>query len=526
MRHTSLKIGMLCCLLLLVVAPAGAEVKLPAIIGNNMVLQADMPLPIWGWAAPDEKVTVTLGEQKQTAAADKDGKWMVKLTPVKASDKPLTMTVAGANTITLTNILVGEVWICSGQSNMQFGTKQAINGDQEVASSKNPKIRLFKAAMVTASEPQKDTKGEWLECDANSVPSFSAVGYFFGRDLNKVLNVPMGLIHTNWGGTCAETWTSKEMLDSDPDFKVIWERFNKSMEDYPKNKENWEKNKDKILAKHKEAVAKAKAEGKQAPRGPQAPSDPALNQNSPCRLYNAMLNPLIPYAIRGAIWYQGESNSGRAVEYRKLFPAMITDWRKHWGQGDFPFLFVQLANFMDRKTEPVDENWAWLREAQSMTLSLPNTGQAVIIDIGEAKDIHPKNKQDVGTRLSLAAQKIAYGKDVVYSGPTYVSCKADGGKAVVKFANIGGGMIAKGDKLTGFAVAGEDKKFVWADAKIEGDTVVVSSKDVAKPVAVRYAWANNPECNLYNKEGLPASPFRTDTWEGAGTPAPTTPAKK
>jgi sialate O-acetylesterase len=286
------------------------------------------------------------------------------------------------------------------------------------------------------------------------------------------------------------------------------------MENYPKAKENFEKNKEQLMAKWKEATEKAKAAGKQPPRQPKAPDSPEKDSHRPAVLYNAMIAPLIPYAIRGAIWYQGESNSGRAYQYRKLFPNMITDWRKNWGQGDFPFIFVQLANFMATKDQPADSAWAELREAQTMTLSLPKTGQAVIIDIGEGDNIHPKNKQDVGLRLSLAAQALVYGKEIVYSGPMFEALKIDGAKARVKFKHAGGGLVAKGEKLTGFAIAGEDKKFVWADATIEGDCVVLSAKDVAAPVAVRYAWADNPVCSLYNKEGLPACPFRTDDWPG------------
>ena len=499
--------------LLILAAPAVADVKLPAIIGNNMVLQQDMKVPIWGWAEAGETVTVTLGDQKVAAKAGADGKWMVRLAALKAGG-PVEMTVAGKNTLQLTNILIGEVWVGSGQSNMEMSVKSSRNSEQEIAEAKYPKIRLFTVAKTVAAEPQTDCKGQWVECSPESVPFFSAVAYFFGRDLAKALNQPIGLIHTSWGGTVAEAWTPKAALEGDPAMKGIADRFAKNVENYPTAKANWEKNKDAQLAKWKEAAEKAKAEGKPAPRQPQGPQDPAKSPNGPASLYNGMIAPILPYAIRGAIWYQGESNAGRAYEYRKLFPLMIESWRKVWGQGDFPFLFAQLANFMARKDQPADSAWAELREAQSLTLSLPKTGQAVIIDIGDEKDIHPKNKQDVGLRLSLAAQKVAYGKDVVFSGPTYDSMKADGGKIVLKFKNVGGGLVAKGDKLTGFAIAGEDKKFVWADAKVEGDTIVVSSKDVAKPVAVRYAWADNPECNLYNKENLPASPFRTDEWPG------------
>jgi sialate O-acetylesterase len=431
---------------------------------------------------------------------------------MKAGTGPLEMTVAGKNTLKLTNILVGEVWVCSGQSNMEWSLNRINNGDKEIAEAKYPKIRLFMVAKATAAAPQADCKGQWVECSPQTVPPFSAVGYLFGRQLHQDLGVPVGLIGSNWGGTPAESWTSREMLEADPDLKVIYDRWKQNAENYSKALEAWEKSKEKSLADWKAAADKAKAEGKQAPRQPAPPNDPAKSPHCPTSLYNGMIAPLIPLGIRGAIWYQGESNAGRPVEYRKLFPAMITDWRKHWGEGDFTFLFVQLANFMARKNEPTASNWAALREAQTMTLALPKTGMAVIIDIGEANNIHPKNKQDVGKRLALAAEAGTYGKDVVYSGPMYESMKVEGDKVHLKFKHIGGGLVAKGDKLTGFAVAGEDKKFVWADAKIEGDTVVVSAKDMVKPLAVRYAWADNPECNLYNKADLPAVPFRTDDW--------------
>ncbi|MCX5675360.1 MAG: sialate O-acetylesterase [Planctomycetota bacterium] len=509
-------------------ALAQADVKLPAIIGSNMVLQADMKAPIWGWADPGEKVTVTLGDQKAEAAADKDGKWQVRLEAMKAGAGPLEMTVAGKNTLKLANILVGEVWICSGQSNMAMSVKSSGDSDKEIAEAKYPKIRLFKVANVTSDTPLTDVKGQWEECSPETVPGFSAAGYFFGRDLFKALGVPVGLVHTNWGGTPAEAWTSREGLESEPTLKPIYERYEQTLAAYPKAKESWEAVKDKRIADWEKAAQKAKADGKAAPRKPGPPAAPGTGAGRPSCLYNGMIAPLIPLGIRGAIWYQGESNAGRPLEYRRLFPAMIQDWRKHWGQGEFPFLFVQLANFMARKDEPADSNWAALREAQTLTLALPKTGQAVIIDIGEGNNIHPKNKQDVGKRLALAALAGTYGKDVVYSGPMYESMKAEGDKVVLKFKHVGGGLVAKGDKLTGFAIAGEDKKFVWADARIDGDTIVVSAKDVAKPAAVRYAWADNPDCNLYNKADLPACPFRTDDWPvgEAAPPQPGAPQPK
>jgi sialate O-acetylesterase len=336
------------------------------------------------------------------------------------------------------------------------------------------------------------------------------VAYFFGRYLHKELNVPVGLIHTSWGGTPAEAWTRREVLEANPDCAPILKRYDDAVAKYPQAMKEYEQK----LAEWKEAAQKAKAESTNPPRRPGEPFGPG-HPHSPAGLYNAMIAPLIPYGIAGAIWYQGESNAGRAYQYRTLFPDMIKNWRNDWGVGKFPFLFVQLANFMKTKPEPDESAWAELREAQTMTLALPNTGMAVIIDIGDADDIHPKNKQDVGKRLALWALANTYGKKLVYSGPIYKSMKVDGNSIVLSFDHVGGGLVAKGgEELEGFAIAGSDKKFVWADARINGDTVIVSSDKVSEPVAVRYAWADNPVCNLYNKEELPASPFRTDEWPG------------
>jgi sialate O-acetylesterase len=486
-----------------------AEVNLPAVISENLVLQRGMKVPVWGTADAGEDVTVKLGEQKATVKAGADGKWKVQLGPLEAGG-PLTMTVAGKNTIELKNVLVGEVWVCSGQSNMQMSVRDCLNAKDDIAAANFPKIRLFTVPTTVADTPQSDCKGRWSECSPETVGGFSGAAYFFGRELHKTLNVPIGLIHTSWGGTPAESWTSKPALEADADFKPILERFAKSVADYPAAKENYPKR----LEKWKEDSEKAKAEGKPASKKPDPPGNPDTNPWKPSGLYNAMIAPLLPYGIQGAIWYQGESNAGRAYQYRKLFAAMIQDWRKNWGQGDFPFVWVQLANFMARKPQPAASDWAELREAQQMTLALPKTGTGLAIDIGDAQNIHPKNKQELGRRLALAALAIAYGKDIPYSGPVYDSMAIAGSSIRLKFKHVNGGLVCKGEKLAGFAIAGEDKNFVWGDAKIDGETVVVSSPQVQKPVAVRYAWADNPEVSLYNKADLPASPFRTDDWDG------------
>ena len=517
MTRSGIRLVLSSMLLAAVFCPmAQADVKLPAIIGDNMVLQRAIDVPIWGWADAGEKVTVTMGDQSKSATACDKGKWMVRLDSMKEGG-PTKMTVAGKNTITVENILIGDVWVCSGQSNMGFTVRSAINAEAEIASADYPEIRLFSVPLVGTQEPQYDCKGRWLVCSPETVANFTAVGYFFGRELYKNIKMPVGLINTSWGGSSCEAWVRRDLLEADPAYADLLSSFAKRCAEYDpeKAKANYEKQK----ARWKEAVAKAKAEGKPAPRAPRAPRDPRTGQHRPANLYNGMILPILPYAIRGAIWYQGESNAGRAYQYRDLFPKMIKNWRDDWAQGDFPFYFVQLANFMAVKPEPAESAWAELREAQTMTLSHPNTGQAVIIDIGEATDIHPKNKQDVGKRLALWALVKDYGRDLVYSGPMYKSMKKDGNKIVVSFDHVGGGLVAKGgDTLKGFAIAGDDKKFVWADAKIDGDKIVVSSPDVANPVAVRYAWADNPVCNLYNKEDLPACPFRTDEWPGVTAP--------
>jgi len=498
-------------LLLVNAGAALADVKLPAVISDNMVLQRNKKLSIWGWAEPGEEVMVSVSwhRMRWAVTAGDNGKWVFKMNSPKMGG-PYEMTFSGKNTITLKNIMVGEVWVCSGQSNMQMAVKSSANAEQEIAAADYPDIRLFTVERKVAEQPQSDCVGNWTLCSPQTVPDFSAVAYYFGRELHKELDVPIGLIHTSWGGTPAEAWTRRGVLKEESDFAPILERYEDAVAKYP---QAMEEHKQKV-EEWKKAVEKAKAEGERTPRRPGTPLGPG-HPHSPSGLYNAMIAPLIPYGIGGAIWYQGESNASRAYQYRKLFGRMIQNWRKDWGQDKFAFLFVQLANFMAVKPEPADSAWAELREAQLMTLALPNTGMAVIIDIGDANDIHPKNKQDVGRRLALWALARTYGKELVYSGPIYKSMRIEGEKIVMQFDYVGGGLVAGGGgPLKGFAIAGADRKFVWADGKIDGDSVVVSSSEVSEPVAVRYAWADNPVCNLYNKEGLPASPFRTDDWPG------------
>ena len=501
-----------CTIAVLATTNSQADIRLPAIIGDNMVMQAGDKSHLWGWADPNEEIEVAISwrDFTWTVQADDQGKWDFLVVSPNTGG-PYQITLKGKNTVTIKNILAGQVWVCSGQSNMQMSVNQVYDAEKEIAAAKYPKIRLFTVERRVAETPQEDCQGQWVECSPETVPGFSAAGYFFGRELHEQLKQPIGLINTSWGGTPAEAWTSMARLKENPNFAPIVTRYQQAVAVYPQAATKYKED----LAQWEEAAAKAKAEGKPAPGArPYPPMGPGHFQ-SPAGLYNAMIAPLLPYTIAGAIWYQGETNAGRAYQYRDLFPTMIKCWWDDWKLGDFPFLFVQLANFMEVKDQPGDSAWAELREAQTMTLNLPNTGMAVIIDIGDAKDIHPKNKQDVGKRLALWALANTYGVDVVCSGPLYTSMDKSGDKIILHFDHCGGGLVAKGgEPLKGFAIAGKDRKFVWADARIDGDTVVVRSDKVAEPMAVRYAWADNPICNLFNKAGLPASPFRTDIWPG------------
>lgn len=506
--------------LLVLAALAGAaqgEVKPHALFSDGAVLQRGMRLPVWGTARDGERVTVELNGQKASTIA-KEGRWMVWLKPIPAGGGPSTLTIRGDNTVEIKNVLIGEVWICSGQSNMQWPVAASENPDQTAAAARDPHLRLFTVPRVNSETPQRDIDAKWEECSPETVRQFSAVAYFFGRDLRKALNVPVGLISTNYGGTPAEAWTSRSTLESDPELRTILENHARQVDGYPKAMEQHLA----VLRAWREAAEKARQEGKEPPRAPAAPLNPMSPWLHPTGLYNAMIAPLIPYAIRGAIWYQGESNAGRAYQYRTLFPAMIRDWRRNWGQGDFPFLFVQLAPFMRIATEPEESAWAELREAQLLTaLRVPKTAMAVITDAGDPNDIHPKRKEPVGARLALAARRIAYGEPIVHSGPIFDRMKVEGNRAVLTFKHAGGGLMARGGALTGFTIAGPDRKFVNAQAEIQGDKVVVWSPQVERPVAVRYGWANCPVVNLYNGAGLPASPFRTDDFPMLTRPATT-----
>jgi len=633
--------------LLIICSCVFANVRLPKIFGDNMVLQRNKPIAIWGWADPNESVTVQFNQQKKSVKADKNGKWVIKLDQ-EAAGGPYQLNVSGNNSVTYKNVLVGEVWICSGQSNMEMpiaGWGQINNYEEEIKDANYPQIRHIKIPNTVASVPQTDiNSGEWKVCSPETAGDFTATGYFFARELYNQLKIPIGLINTSWGGTHVETWTSREAFEHSDEFKTMiaempalnldslakmrreaatkkvealqgslpgagetenWKNVEVDVSRWPQMQlpSLWEQQQigevDGVVWFRRTVDVSPADAGKEAqlelamiddndityvngikvgsisswntPRKYAVPAgvlktgkniiavrvedtgggggiygesgdmkitignevislagiwsfriESVLDGSSvgpndyPTLLFNAMVNPLIPYGVRGVIWYQGESNAGRAYQYRKAFPLMITDWRKHWNEGDFPFYFVQLASWnADNGNSAKGSTWAELREAQKMTLSLPNTGMAVTTDIGDANDIHPKNKQDVGKRLAAIALHDVYQKDIIYTGPVYSSMKTEGDKVKIFFTNIGRGLMVKNGELKGFEIAGADKQFYPAVAVIEGDHVVVHSDQVSKPVAVRFGWMDEAGMdNLFNMEGFPAGPFRTDDWKG------------
>jgi sialate O-acetylesterase len=467
-------------------APAPAvhgDVVVPAIFGSHMVLQRDQKDRVWGWASPGENVTVKIGGQTQATTAGTDGAWQVMLDPLPVGG-PHTLSIEGKNTLKFDDVLVGEVWICSGQSNMQWPVAAANDADLEIATAKYPQIRFITVPNRGTQEPQKDFQGKWQPARPNTVGGLTAVGYFFGRRLHQMLDVPIGLI-----------------LAADAEYAPLLKRWEKLEKDFA----DW-----------KTAVAKAKTEGTPPPKAPDHIEQQMNGNARPGNIYNGVLKPTIGYGIRGVVWYQGESNAARAYQYRNLFPLMIKSWRDEWGQGAFSFYWVQLADFLAESPEPKDSMWAELREAQTMTMKLPKTGEAVIIDLGEGKDIHPKNKQGVADRLARWALARDYQVKIACQSPAYQAMEKHANKIVLKFDHVGGGLKPFDvNDPRGFAIAGSDRKFVSAKAKIVGPaTVEVWSDSVSEPAAVRYAWADNPVCNLYSAEGLPLTPFRTDQWPG------------
>lgn len=458
-----------------------ANVSLPSIFSDNVVLQREKPIPVWGWAAPGEKIIVKFHDQQVSARADKQGKWTVKLKPENAGG-PFTLEIQGNNRIEIKNVLVGEVWFCSGQSNMEMYVKHSYDNryEQDIKNANNSQIRHFKVERIISDSLKSNVGSDgWkLGNDSASVAEFSSVAYFFAKKLYEELNVPIGIVNSSWGGTMVETWISKEAMLGENEFKDVFSIPYSNVKN-------------------------------------QAPDNP---NTYPSLLYNAMVKPLVPYAIRGFLWYQGESNASRAAQYKKSFPLLISDWRKQWNDNNLPFYFVQLASWMaNNGNSNAGSTWAELREAQTATLQLPNTGMAVAIDIGDTKDIHPPNKKDVGLRLAAIALNKDYKKPVTYSGPVFRTMTKEGSAVRVSFLHTGKKLVVhdKYNYLKGFELAGNDHKFYYAQAKLSGNEVIVSSDSVPDPVAVRYAWADDvPEANLYNDDGFPAVPFRTDNWPG------------
>ena len=497
---------------------ASADVTLAPLFTDHAVLQRDKPVPVWGRAAPGEKVTVTFRDQTAQATAGPDGRWGVRLKPLKPG-APAPLIASGRNTVKIEDIVVGEVWVCSGQSNMEFrvwgppGDVYRVNdADAEVAAGNHPLIRHFKVERVVAASPSESVHGSWVVCSPETVGQFTAVGYFFARELSAKLGVPVGLINSTWGGTAIESWMNDDALKSAPAFAVVDERWAKALENWPA----------KVAADKAAHAAQDKEEAEARAAGPEKLADYLKNRpwlppppcptspDAPRSLFNGMIHPLIPYGIRGVLWYQGESNDSRPGEYHALFVAMIKGWRGAWGGGDFPFLWVQLHNW--KTGDPSGLGWTQLREAQTQALSLPHTGMAVAIDIGDPANIHPRNKQDVGRRLALVAEHVAYRLPGPWCGPRFESARSAGSSMRVQMDPAGGALAARGGALTGFAVAGADRRFFPAAARIEGVTIVVSAPEVAAPVAVRYAWKDAPEAGLFNSAGLPAAPFRSDSW--------------
>jgi sialate O-acetylesterase len=505
--------------------PAAADVRLPKIFTDNMMLQRDLPVRVWGWADAGEAVSVTLAGQSAATKANPQGLWLVELPAIKQGEN-LELAVKGNNSLNLKNILMGDIWVCSGQSNMEMTLGGCLGDAEDIKAANFPKIRRIKFNHVVADQPELEapTATPWQVCAPETVAGFTAVGFYFAREIFQKTGVPIGIVDDNWGGTAIEPWVASEGLEMVAELKPQFTARQQALKDYqtsvlPKaltELEAW-------IAKTRTQLANGSPTGSM-PAMPQHPGGAGWSG-----MYNAMIHPIVHFPIKGALWYQGESNGGEGETYYDKMRALIGGWRKQWGQGNFPFYFVQLASFTATSEDPAgNTGWAKLREAQTKSLTIPNTGMAVIIDtvpLAERDDIHPKNKFDVGLRLALWALERDYGQKLEVSGPLFKALKIEGNKARLAFDHSGGGLMVgkkegrspavenKGEKLKRFAIAGADKKWFWADAVIENNTVTVSSPEVAEPVAVRYAFQMNPDgANLYNREGLPASPFRTDTW--------------
>lgn len=481
--------------IVLLIALAGiavADVRLPGMFSDSMVLQRDIKLPVWGWAAPGEAVTVAIPGQKVTATADEDGRWRVTLAPLKADGQTHEMTVSGQNTIVIKDVLVGEVWLCSGQSNMAFGVQNGQDAAAEIVAANYPRLRRYYTRRMPSPAPLADHKGNWAVCSPQTVGNWTGTGYFFARELQNRLDVPVGIIEASKGSVPIQTFLSIQSLKNVPSVRAEMEVYEQQLQVRLKALKD----------------SKPDAVDPHAEEGP-----PGTLFRQPAAIYNSSIFPIAPYALRGALWYQGEGDVDRPEYYAQALPALIDDWRQRW-EHDFAFGVVQLPNFKRPQREAINQGWSDFREAQCRGVqAVKNAGIVATIDIGEAFNIHPKNKQEVGKRLALWALANVYGKtDVIWSGPQYRSMSLEGEKIRIQFSHVAGGLQAKGGKLKGFAIAGSDRFFHYADAQIDRETVTVWSEKVSGPVAVRYAWAENPVCNLFNDANLPAMPFRTDTW--------------
>ena len=496
---------------------ARAEVTLAPLFTDHAVLQRDKPVPVWGRAAIGEKVTVAFGRQSKSVTAGGDGRWSVSLDKLSADAKGADLTVTGTNTLVVHDVVVGEVWLCSGQSNMEFNVSRAANAEKEIATANFPLIRHVAVKKTVAESPTDGaTTTGWEPASPATVGKFTAVGYFFARDVFQKIGVPVGLVHSSWGGTPVESWINPEAIAGKPAYAFVADRWEKNLSDYAQKKSDYDGT---LLPEWTEAETVAKKDGAEAhavwlkthpkPRAPRGRGD----SWTPSGLYNGMISPLVPYALRGALWYQGESNAEHADEYQKLFSTMIAGWRKQFNQGNFPFLWVNLANF-EAPTDDTHQTWAYLREAQSQTLETPNTGQAIAVDLGDPNDIHPTNKQDVGHRLALIAKNRVYGVQGEDTGPTFANVTRAGGSLIVTFSHATGtGLVTRGNKeVQSIEIAGADKVFHPAIAKVTKTVMVAISNEVKEPIAIRYAWRNSPDANIYNAAGLPMVPFRSDNW--------------
>ncbi len=515
-KHLSLFCVISATLFAMAAGTAAANIKLPALFSEHMVLQSGETVPVWGWAAPDEKVAVEIGGQKLTTIADATGEWRVRLEPLPSGAK-LTLTVRGENSVVVNDVLAGEVWLGSGQSNMRLEVSRANHFEAEKTAANLPEIRMFTVNKNATTTTATDGRGSWQICNSNSVGAFSAALYFFGRELHQQLKAPVGLINSSFGGTYIQSWISLDAQKREPALQPFVDAFEKTIQT-PFDDAAAEAELKKAMDEWQIHATKNKAEGKGEPRKPVKRTDPRVDQNSPANLFNGMIAPLIPYRIKGVVWYQGEQNAGSQAPaladlYRLQLPTLIRDWRSRWNEGDLPFCWVQLPGIGKRPNGfQTESGFELVREGMLETLALPDTGMAVAIDIGEPDNIHPKNKQEVGHRLAVWALARVYHRDLPFSGPIFKRCDTSGPEMKIHFTHTDGGLVCHGDALKSFGITGADKVWHPAEARIDGDVVVVSSKDVPKPVAVRYGWAKDPECNLYNRADLPASPFRTDRW--------------